>query len=157
MSKPKFNVPPSDLPTGKFTITVNMFRSLGGVFPISATLVPSADNPPCIQFDRGQIVVSGGLPVRLVFLLPNPNPTKDPGYILLGAAFASNSPTPTVGLHTFPDVSITTVDSGTSRQMILTDHPQPVGLQQYDYVLMVQSVKTAEIGIIDPQIINDND
>ena len=155
MPAPKFKVPPSDLPTGKFTITVNMFRSLGGVFPISATMTPSPDNPKCIRFERGQIIVKGNQPVRLVFLLPNLNPKVDPGYILLGAAFASNSPTPTVGLHTFPDIAIITVDDGTSRQMTMTDQPQPVGLQHYDYVLLVQSVKTADIGIIDPEIENE--
>ncbi len=142
---------PASLPTGKFTITINKFRAMGVGFPISATMIPDADNPKCIKIHGEDITIKGGDPVKLVFNLPNPS--YDQGFVLVGIAFAANGPSVTVGLHTFPTVTIDRLP--TLSTMTVADHPQDVGIQRYDYVMMVQNVATGEIGIIDPAVVNE--
>ncbi len=142
-------MPPSLL-TATFNITIHAFRPLGGVFPISASMDPAPDNPPSITISEKNITVKGKAPAQLIFNLQNPPP--GPGYVLLGVAFAANQAGTTVGMHTFPTILINR--QPTSSSMTVTDQPQPVGKQQYDYVIMVQSIATGEIGIIDPSIGN---
>lgn len=144
------------LPVGNFTITINTFRPFGGVFPISATFTPYSDNPSNIAILGKNITVTGADPVQLAFHLPNPVTPDDLGYVLLGVAFAANSAEITVGMHTFPEIKITrSYDTGPSGEsiMVVTDKPQ--GMEQhYGYVILVQSVATGEIGMIDPEIVN---
>src|SRR3954466_3648783 len=92
------------MPTGRFTITINKFRPMGVGFPISATMIPDAENPKCITIHGEDITIKGKDPVKLEFNLPNPS--YDQGFVLVGIAFAANSSTITVGLHTFPTVTI---------------------------------------------------
>jgi hypothetical protein len=148
---PKSKNKPQAMPTGTFTITINKFRPLGGAFPVSATMAPAPDNPKSITIHGENISILGLDPVKLIFNLPNP--ALDQGFVLLGVAFAANAPAVTVGLHTFPTVSISRLpDSST---MTIKDQPQNLGSpQRYDYVILVQSVATGEIGIIDPDIEN---
>lgn len=129
-----------------FTLSINKFRPMGGVFPISASMEPDPKNPPSITIKKKDIEVKGKDPVELIFALP------DPQYALLGVAFAANSSSVSVGMHTFPSVLINRQPSGTT--MTVTDQPQPTGLQLYDYVILVQSVATGEIGLIDPSVRN---
>jgi len=143
--------------TDSLTISIETFRPLGGVFPITATFIPS---PGVVQeypisVDGTNITVSPppGAPVQLEFRL------FDPNHILLGVAFATDSAVAPAGQSTFPEIEIKRMISpegipGGSR-MIITDDPQGVRPQIFNYVILVQSVRTAEIGIIDPRIIND--
>ncbi len=139
------------MPTGTFNITINKFRPLGGVFPISATMLPATDNPKFITIHGKNITVKGKTPVKLVFCLANADPAT--GFAILGVAFGANSSSVTVGMHTFPTIIIDR--SPTCSTMTVADHPQDVGVQHYDYVILVQSVATGEIGIIDPAMVND--
>jgi hypothetical protein len=139
------------MPTGRFTITINKFRPMGVGFPISATMIPDIDNPKCITIHGEDITIKGSDPVKLVFTLPNPS--ADDGFVLLGIGFAANSPSTTVGLHTFPTITIDRFP--TSSTMTVADHPQDVGIQRYDYVMLVQKISSGEIGIIDPSMINE--
>ena len=141
---------PKPMLSAKFTITINTFRPLGGVFPISASIVPAPDNPKCITIEGKNIRVCSKAPVQLAFDLTNP-PTG-PGHVLLGVAFAANQSDLTVGMHTFPNILICREPNGSC--MTVTDQPQDVGKQHYGYVILVQSIATGEIGMIDPDISN---
>jgi len=141
------------MPTGRFTITINKFRPMGVGFPISASMIPDAANPKCITIHNEDITIRGKDPVKLIFDLPNPS--YDQGFVLLGIGWAANSGTTTVGMHTFPTVTIDRLPTGSV--MTVADHPQDVGIQRYDYVMLVQNIGTGEIGIIDPSMINDPD
>jgi len=141
------------MPVAKFTITINKFRPLGVAFPISASVVPSPENPPFITIHDKNITVKGNVPVKLIFQLPNPQ--RDQGFVLLGVAFAANSSSITVGLHTFPTIIIDRFPDRS--EMTIANHPQDVGVQRYDYVILVQSVATGELGIIDPALVNEPD
>ena len=142
---------PECMPVGNFTITVNTFRPLGGVFPISASIIPNPQNPDCIKISGKNITVTGRAAVQMIFELPNPV-DADPGYVLLGVAFAANQADITVGMHTFPTILINRRPDGSS--MTVTDQPQDVGKQHYGYVILIQSIATGEIGMIDPDIDN---
>lgn len=124
---------------------------MGGIFPISASIEPAKDNPKNITIHGKNITVKGKQPVKLVFHLPN-KPAES-GYVMLGVAFGANSSNVTVGVHTFPTIKIDR--SPTESTMTIADHPQDVGVQHYDYVILVQSIATGEIGIIDPMMVND--
>lgn len=148
---------PNSLPTDTLAITITKFRPLGGVFPISATmsLPPGVTQDFPIQVDGTNITmgVHEGTRVQLVFHL------LDPDHILLGVAFATDSSVAPAGQTTFPDIEVTRTISTQGipigSRMILTDSPQATTAQSFDYVILVQSVRTGEIGIIDPRIIND--
>ncbi len=152
-AKSKTPLAPQPMPIGTFTITINKFRPLGGAFPVSAHMVPSPNNPKCITIHGENITVKCKEPVQLIFQLPNP--ALNQGFVLIGVAFAANSPSVTVGLHTFPTVLINRLPDNST--LTVTDQPQNLGTpQRYDYVILVQSVATGEIGIIDPDIENDD-
>lgn len=142
MPKPKLSA--------SFTITINTFRPMGGVFPISASIVPALENPECVKIAGKNITVCSKAAVELIFNLPNPPP--DPGYVLLGVAFAANAGDITVGMHTFPKIVLKRLP--TSSSMTVTDQPQEEGLQHYGYVILVQCIASGEIGMIDPEIKN---
>ena len=137
--------------SAQFTITINTFRPLGGVFPISASIAPAPDNPKCVTIAGKNIKVCSKAAVQLVFDLPNP--PSSPGYVLLGVAFAANQADVTVGMHTFPTILINREGTNSST-MTVTDQPQDVGKQHYGYVILIQSIATGEIGMIDPDITN---
>lgn len=138
--------------SASFTIAINMFRPLGGVFPISASITPAPGNPKCVTISGKNIEVCSNAPVQLTFELPNPGP--GPGHVLLGVAFAANQVDPTVGMHTFPTILINRQGPANISTMTVTDQPQSVGKQHYGYVILVQSIATGEIGMIDPDITN---
>jgi len=142
---------PPPLLSASFNVTIHTFRPLGGVFPISASIDAVPGNPECITISGKNIKVKGKTRAELTFNLQNPPGT--PGYVLLGVAFAANQAGTTVGMHTFPTILINR--QPTSSSMTVTDQPQDVGKQKYGYVIMVQSIASGEIGIIDPDIDNE--
>ena len=142
---------PPPLLSATFNITIHTFRPLGGVFPITASMAPAPSNPPSITISEKNITVKGKCPVQLIFTLQNP--PNEPGYVLLGVAFAANQADVTVGMHTFPTILIDRLPKSSS--MTVTDQPQDVGKQHYGYVILIQSIATGEIGIIDPAMRNE--
>lgn len=145
------------LPTDSVTINIEKFRPLGGVFPISATMVltPGVTQDFPITIDGTNITVEppAGVPVQLEFRL------LDPNHILLGVAFATDSTIAPAGQTTFPDIDIQRMVSPegvpAGSRMIVIDNPQGTTPQIFNYVILVQSVTSGEIGIIDPRIVND--
>lgn len=128
-------------------VSVNQFRALGGVFPISATYkVVSAS--PNVKVIGGTIIVKGTQPATLVFQLTDTN------YVFVGASFDASAAGPDVGTTEFPSVTIDRTPAGNKLTIIDANDPQNIG-KAYSYVLLVQSALTAEIGLIDPNIIND--
>ena len=131
-------------------ITINQFRALGGIFPVSATMTLAPGTPDAFTIHGKNVTIE--LPqgqqssVTLTFVLPDPN------YVLLGIAFASNTKgSSSLGRTEFPSVAITRNSQGSS--MVVTDSCDPSqNAVRFNYVIMVQSVNTAEIGIIDPDI-----
>ena len=81
--------------------------------------------------------------VQLIYQLPDPN------YLLLGAAF--KSPNGGVGREEFRDISIHHDPYGC--EMTVTDScMDQADSVTFSYVILVQEVATANIGLIDPEI-----
>lgn len=154
------NMPPTPtpLPAAQFTISITKFRPLGGVFPISARFMPTPGTTPDFP-----VVTNGanitlqppeGSPVQLIFEL------SEPQYVLLGAAFGTNTAVPSVGQATFPDIDIRHLCNPagvpTGSRMTITDNAHFKGElpQVFNYVILVQDALSGEIGIIDPRIVN---
>ena len=135
-------------------LTINQFRALGGIFPVSATMTLGPGTPDnfTLHGKNVKIELPQGQPssVTLTFALPDPN------YVLLGIAFAANTKgSSSLGRTEFPSVAITRNAPGgpTGSTMVVTDSCDPSqNAVRFNYVIMVQSVSTAEIGIIDPDI-----
>ncbi len=128
-------------------VTVTQFRPIGGIFPISATYKVVSASPGVSVFGA-TIVVKGSQPAKLVFQLTDKN------YVFVGATFDANGTTPDVGTTEFPAIIIDRTSAGNS--LTITDANDPSNLGKvYGYVLLVQNTLTAEIGLIDPNIIND--
>jgi hypothetical protein len=74
---------------------------------------------------------------------------SDPRYVLLGAAF--KNPNGGVGQEEFRDVGIERDPYGS--EMVITDACiHECNNVTYDYVILVQEVSTANIGLIDPDV-----
>jgi hypothetical protein len=128
-------------------VSVTQFRPLGGVFPVSATYkVVSAS--PDVKVIGGSVIVKGTQPATLVFQLADKN------YVFVGATFNASAAAPDVGTTEFPSVTIDRTPTGNKLTVIDANDPQNLG-KAYSYVLLVQNTQTAEIGLIDPMIINE--
>ena len=130
--------------TATITITINKFRALGSVFPISATMAMPAT--PGATFDGESITITAPGPAQLTFSLPSNQ------YVLLGVSFVANTPYnggTDLGRGEFPLVTITRSNTAGSN---LTVDDQNYNELPYDYVLLVQSVSDGSIGLIDPFI-----
>lgn len=133
--------------------TINRFRPMGGIFPISATMELGTVTPENFTVHGKNLNIS--LPngysgaVTLTFQL------NDNAHVLLGIAFAANEEGSTsLGRTEFPTVALTRL--GNSSTMVVSDSctPSQNGVR-FNYVILVQSVRTGEIGIIDPEIETD--
>jgi hypothetical protein len=128
-------------------VTVTQFRPIGGIFPISATYKVVSASPGVSVFGA-TIVIKGSQPAKLVFQLTDKN------HVFVGATFDATGATPDVGTTEFPSIVIDRTATGNTLTIIDANDPQNIG-KAYSYVLLVQSALTAEIGLIDPNIIND--
>jgi hypothetical protein len=139
-----------------FDFKINYFRPLGGIVPISASLSRTEGDPKIFQTDGKNLTIilnkaEANDLIELSFRLPSTD------YLLIGIAFASSLAT-YVGQVEFPVIDITTCfipdfPSIPYRRMTVHDD---VALTRNDvrfgYIILVQSVATGEIGIIDPDI-----
>jgi hypothetical protein len=139
---------------GIFSIKINQFRPLGGIMPINATITLKPPLDPVFSIHGNNITIKipkgDTSPVEMVFKLHSTQ------YLLIGIAFTD--PRGGVGQDEFPVVKLEpdVVGAKTFRKMSLldADGPQDQGVF-YDYVILVQSVATGEIGIIDPGVESD--
>ena len=135
-----------------FNVTINRFRPLGGVFPISASFaLPVPVTGITLSGKTISVSVPAGTTVQLIFNLPDPN------FVLLGIAFAANESGPVVvGRQEFPSVSISRSTSG-SQMTVLDACISNFNDVRFNYVIMVQSLRNGDIGLIDPAIVSEND
>jgi hypothetical protein len=136
---------PPPMTVATLQLTISKFRPIGGVFPITASMVL---NPPVsgISIDGKNVTIQlPAGPLQLNFTL------NDPDHVLLGVAFASNVMLGSIGRSTFPTILINRTAEGSS--MTVTDQNSKDA--RYDYVILVQSLASGEIGLIDPAIENE--
>lgn len=133
-------------------IAINRFRSIGGLFPINATLTLQSGGSAYVS-TTGEVIkvlFPPGTPpatVTLTFTLTNPN------HVLLGVALAESGITPGVGRTEFPAISISRDAASSTSTLVLTDECATAYRQKrFDYLLLVQDVLTGAIGMIDPGI-----
>ncbi len=137
--------------TATINVTITQFRPMGGVFPISNVMTLVAPVPG-VTIRDGTIVVKGTDPVTLVFKLAGS------AYVFVGAAFDANTAGADVGTLEFPSVTINRcpVSNQPANSLSVVDANLKQNLNKgYSYVLLVQNAATAEIGLIDPSIINE--
>lgn len=128
-------------------VNITQFRALGGVFPISATYTATSTSPN-VKVIGGNIIIKNRERTILVFQLP----VSD--YVFVGATFDAPEARVDVGITEFPQIAIDRTTKGNS--LTITDVNDPANANKaYSYVLLVQSTKTGEIGLIDPMIVND--
>jgi len=139
-------------------LTVQEFVPMTGIYgqspSIVATIAPPEDispppypKTPVFSGDGQSITIT--VPknykgsVQLIYQLP------DPRYMMIGAAF--KSPHGGVGQLEFRSVSINRDPYG-SQMTVTDDCIQQSDKVEYSYVILVQEVSTANIGLIDPDI-----
>lgn len=139
-------------------LTIREFVPMTGIFgqspSIDAVIAPPHDispppapKTPVFSGDGQSITIT--VPrsyqgsVQLVYQLP------DPRYVLLGAAF--KAPDGDVGLREFRDISVDRDPSG-SQMTVTDDCVQQCYNVDYSYVILVQEVATANLGLIDPDV-----
>ena len=144
---------------GIFNITVNTFRPVGGVVPIDAFFTLDPASSPIFSLVGETIRItrpaSDRTPVEIVFKLHNPD------LLLLGIAFSNGRPG--LGHNEFPVVLLQPEDvpskgpHGAYRKMTVQDAGKlPAELYRYNFILLLQSLQTGEMGIIDPGIQTDS-
>jgi hypothetical protein len=139
---------------GIFEIKVHQFRPLGGAIPIYATFKKEPGTDKVFTIDEGNIKVT--LPkgdterLDLVFRLQHPD------HILVGIAFANGRKRR--GTEEFPVVTLAPPPDANARQglarlMTIEDAHRLYGNKyHYDFVILVQDLKTGELGVIDPGV-----
>jgi hypothetical protein len=142
-------------------LTIDQFVPMTGSFADSPSIVakvwppqdispPPHPEPPVFSGDGESITIT--LPkgykgsVQLIYQLP------DPRYMLLGAAFKAEDSS--VGQVEFPTVAISRDPYG-SEMMVTNSCAHSSDGKEYHYVILVQEVATANIGLIDPDIETD--
>lgn len=94
------------------------------------------------------IKVPAGQTVKVIFQLP------DPDYVLLGVAFNPNQADVPGSRAEFPEVDI--LRTPPVSQLTLTDNSLKMFSDvDFNYVILIQQVETGQIGVIDPDIINE--
>jgi len=139
------------IPTAILNVTIDQFRPIGGVFPITAT-VKLASPVPGISVVNGDVIVKTNTPVNLLYQIASPD------HIFIGAAFDANTPDVDVGTDEFPLVTINrnaNVKTPSSSLCVYDANLPEDRNKNYSYVLLVQATTTGEIGVIDPIIRND--
>lgn len=138
-----------DLPVANLTLTINQFRALGGVFPISADIALTTDYPDVFIMGGDNLIIKTLSSVKLVFTL------NEPDFLLLGIIFRANAKNKSLKhLNVFQEVVVTR-GTGNS-EMTVTDQNEVASRHtHYDYVILVQNLTTGEVGIIDPGIRNE--
>ena len=167
--EPTSTIPPPvpSIPCAVIDLDITQFRSLGAITPLEAEIVndPVFLNPDgseaqtstiTVNKENGSIQVTSDCPVRLVF-----NIIGQP-FVLVGVAWATSELPRGTGASTFPEVQMLRdkyiaapfddPQAGGSSLTIMDIATDP-GF--YDYVLMIQSEDTSEIGVFDPGMDND--
>jgi hypothetical protein len=142
-------------------LTIQEFVPMTGIYGQSPSIVaviappkdispPPYPTPPVFSGDGQSITITVSRKyqgsVQLIYQLP------DPRYVLIGVAF--KAPDGDVGRMEFRDVLLDRDPSGS--QMTVTDACDPKSSNiDFSYVILVQEVATANIGLIDPDIENE--
>jgi len=137
--------------TAIIKVAIKQFRPLGGVFPIT-NVMTLAKPTPGVRINDGTIIIRSDDPVTIVFQLTSP------AYLFVGAAFDARSAKPDVGKTEFPLITINRSPTNglPANCLAVVDANNPKNVdKEYNYVLLVQNTTTAEIGIIDPAMINE--
>jgi hypothetical protein len=133
-------------PNATVNVSIQQFRPLGGIFPITATFQLDPSTPPVFELSGKSIIVRTMTPTSITFQLADSN------YVLLGVAFeADGTATPSSGRAQFPQITIQRTQKGSSLQV----QDQGTTPTPYSYLLLVQQIATGEIGVIDPSIENE--
>lgn len=167
--EPTSTIPPPvpTIPCAVIDLNITRFRSLGSITSLEAEISndPVFLNPDgslaqtsniTVDKQTGSVHVTSDCPVRIVFNIINQP------YVLVGVAWATSEIPRSTGASTFPDVKML-------RDKYIAapfDDPQPGGSSldimdiatdpgYYDYVLMIQSENSSEIGVFDPGMEND--
>jgi len=143
-------MPPGNNPiVVNISVTITQFRTLGGVFPTSATYdAPSP--PPGVKVIGGNILIKSTAPTKLVFQLPSET------HVFVGACFASPTEPGNVGLTEYPSVLIERNPKVNTLTITDLNLQENMGIP-FNYVLFVQHTETGDIGMIDPIIINEKE
>jgi hypothetical protein len=137
--------------TATINVTITQFRPLGGVFPISNVMTLAEPNP-YVTIRDGNIVVKSREPATIIFQLTSN------AFLFAGVSFDTKTPDTDVGTLEFPTVTINR--SPTNKlppnclAVVDANVPEDAG-KNYSYVLLVQNAVTAEIGLIDPGMVNE--
>jgi hypothetical protein len=167
MSRARPVTPSRQTETVRYTalvdLTIEQFVPMNGVWGdspcIAATISPPKDiSPPPYPavpvFSGDGETIKINVPegydgdVRLIYRL------ADPRYLLLGAAF--KNPDGGVGRMQFRRIGLEHTCSGSEMSVIDTCQPQWNDVN-FTYVILVQEVATANIGLIDPGIQTNED
>lgn len=147
--------------TATVLLTIEKFVPMSGIYGQSPSIVAKIGepnditpnpNPNTFTGDGKSITIT--VPkgydgsVQIIYQLP------DPAYVLLGVAF--KGPNGGVGREEFRTVGINRDDYGSV--MVVTDEcmNEAYGVT-YSYVILVQEVSTANIGLIDPDVTTEQE
>jgi len=144
--------PAAEMITAIINVTINQFRPLGGVFPVTAAMELVAPVPGVV-FNNGNIVIRTKDPVTLVFQLTGPD------FVFVGTAFNTDEPAVDLGVDEFPTVKINRTPTRgllPNSLSVVDANLQKSDGNDYSYVLLIQSTRTGEIGMIDPTVSNES-